>query len=126
MHYLFYSNNDAVVRKYAFQFLNTIAQSNVKYNNIYNVVKEMLLSKLEQLHITKPRYYFDSYYHRIKLRIVQALAKLYCYPVTTWDDRILNGILVENNQTNILIILQCIVVSKLPHENIFDILEKVS
>lgn len=81
-----------------------------------------LLAKNEEFY--KVRYFNKSHHHSLKLRYTQAIAFLLrLNPI--WDDRSLNFILHEANQTNVKYICELIVAETMDPKQLFPIIEKV-
>lgn len=85
-------------------------------------LKNMLFEKNTEIY--RPRYFFNSHQHVIKLRLMQALAVLFRLD-NEWDDRILDGILKESNQTNVTFITEMIIAETIDPDAIFDVIDKV-
>lgn len=92
----------------------------LKLNEIRQL-KDMLLNKSIELNKKKGRYYNNSYQHRIKLRIFQALGKLF-FIDKLWDERLLLPTLyIETNQPSITYILECIIAQTIDQNRLTDI-----
>lgn len=94
-------------------------------NNSKKLIRDllnMLLAKAEEFY--KVRYFNKSHHHSLKLRYTQAIAFLFrLAPV--WDERTLNFILHEANQTNVKYICELIVADSMDPKLLFPIIEKV-
>lgn len=105
------------VRMVAMQFI----QQNDSIKQIRDL-KNIILSKNEEFY--KVRYFNKSHHHSLKLRYTQALAFLFRLD-PTWDDRLLQFILKEANQTNVKYICEMIVADTMKPNQLFPIIEKV-
>lgn len=85
-------------------------------------LKEALFEKNDEIY--RPRYFFNSHQHAMKLRLTQALALLFRLD-NEWDDRILDGILKESNQTNVTFVTELIIAETVNPYNLLDLIDKV-
>lgn len=87
-------------------------------------LRERCLSRSAALHTSKPRYYANSEHHRLKLRLIQALAAIVSVDAV-WDERFADALLNESNQLNITFILECIIAYTIEPSQLFKLLDQV-
>lgn len=85
-------------------------------------MKNMILARKDEFY--KVRYFNKSHYHSLKLRYTQAIAFLF-HLDPTWDDRTVEFILHEANQTNVKYICELIVAETMKPDQLFPIIGKV-
>lgn len=100
--------------------MRIIAQKNDKTQ--IRKIKDLLFEKNTEQH--RARYYTNSHHHSIKLRLTQALAFLFRLDLE-YDERILNIILKEANQTNVTHINELILGETIESHNLLEIIENV-
>lgn len=86
-------------------------------------VKNLLFAKNTEIY--RVRYYTNSHHHSLKLRITQALAFLFRLD-PQWDDRMLDIILEEANQTNVTHINELILAETVDPSKMLKMIENVS
>lgn len=86
-------------------------------------LKDLLFERNTEIY--RPRYFFNSHQHAMKLRLMQALALLFRLD-NEWDARILDGILKESNQTNVAFVTELIVAETINPYDLLDCINKVS
>lgn len=87
-------------------------------------LRERCLSRSATLYTSKPRYYANSEHHRLKLRLIQALAAIVSVDAV-WDERFADALLNESNQPNITFILECILAYTIEPDRLINLLEQV-
>lgn len=85
-------------------------------------LKELLHSK--NLENSRIRYFSNSIQHELKLRHVQALALLH-QRAPLWNESNLNGLLLENNQTNITYINELIIAQTIGVDRFMKLMNEV-
>ncbi|KAL5279983.1 TARBP1 family protein [Megaselia abdita] len=100
--------------------------SNIKSEQILKELKENLVQKSIEISLKKPRYFKNSPHHRLKLRVICALAVLHRKESNrVWDDRLLKTVFEENNQTDVTMIAERIVAMSIPKEVLMDLVTKL-
>lgn len=87
-------------------------------------LRERCLSRSAALYTSKPRYYANSEHHRLKLRLMQALAAIVSVDAV-WDERFADALLNESNQLNVTFILECIVAHTIEPTRLLNLLDQV-
>lgn len=87
-------------------------------------LRESCLSRGAALYASKPRYYANSEHHRLKLRLIQALAAIVSVDAV-WDERFADALLNESNQPNITFILECIIAFTIEPPRLLKLLDQV-
>lgn len=88
-------------------------------------IKNKLLDQSVTLLKEKPRYFSDSLQHRLKLRMLQALYFIFQVD-TVFDDRLLTGVLYENNQPNVACLYEILIAETIPREKLVSLLDEVT
>ncbi|XP_055379675.1 uncharacterized protein LOC129610906 isoform X2 [Condylostylus longicornis] len=92
-------------------------------------LRDKLLVESENLN-KKSRYFKNSKHHKLKLRIIQALALLSSFPNIPknyiWTDRFLMCIFEENNQTDVTYIMELVIAKTISSSKLFNLLENCS
>lgn len=105
--------------------LNALS-SNIKSPDISKDLKESLIQKSIDISVKKPRYFKNSPHHRLKLRVICALAVLHRKEGNrAWDDRLLTTVFQENNQTDVTMIAERIVALTISKEVLLDLVAKL-
>lgn len=97
----------------------------IEYENDIDRIRELKNVLFERnAEIYRPRYFFNSHQHAMKLRLSQTLALLFRLD-NEWDERIMDGILKESNQTNVTFITELIIADTVNPYDLLDCIEKV-
>lgn len=97
----------------------------IQQRNSIKLIRELkttLFNRNTETH--RPRYFNHCFQHSLKLRYMQALALMFKLdPV--WDDRLITGILNENNQPNVTFINELIIAETIQTDHLLSLLSKV-
>lgn len=105
--------------------LNALS-SNIKSVEILKSLKENLIQKSIEISTKKPRYFKNSPHHRIKLRVICALAVLHRNEsIRVWDKRLLKPVFEENNQTDVTMIAERIIAMAIPKTELLELVERL-
>lgn len=105
--------------------LNALS-SNIKSDDILKDLKELLIQKSIEISTKKPRYFKNSPHHRLKLRVICALAVLHRNEnIRFWDSRLLKTVFDENNQTDVTLIAERIVAMTIPKDVLLELVSKL-
>lgn len=100
--------------------------SNIKTSDVLEELKESLIEKSIEISVKKPRYFKNSLHHRLKLRIICALAVIYRKGANrSWDNRLLKTVFEENNQSDVTMIAERIVAMTISKEVLLDLVAKL-
>lgn len=100
--------------------MRAIAEKN-DVDQIRALKDQLFVENMEKYRL---RYYTNSFHHSVKMRITQALAFLFRLD-PKWDDRMLQIILREANQTNVTHINELIVAETIEPSQMLHIIENV-
>lgn len=113
------SSSDCTVRNSA--LLQLCALSSTAHASLL----QSCFDQLQQLGSQKPRYYANSETHRLKLRLVQAIA-IMSSRLPKWHDQLETMLLAENNQLNVTYIVELLVGATVEPDRLLDMIQKVN
>lgn len=116
------SSPDCSVRNSALLHLYSLPSDTTRS---HTSLLQSCFEQLKHLGSRKSRYYANSETHRLKLRLVQAIAIL-SSRIPNWDDHLETMLLTENNQLNVTYIVELLVGHTVEPTRLLNMLAKVN